>query len=337
MLSRRIRHWFRLVVAVCLSASAVQAAPTNQGTQPKPRTVAGERLGEDAEISRATGLYDTGQYEACVDAFDHLLSPDEPRRLRSPAKVEAARTYHGACLIGVGRTTDAERVFKEAILENPQMKAPDGLLFPEAVVELFLRVHESMLDEIRRAEQKRMQDAEVRANREQRLRERERQRVEQLVAFAEKESVVETHNRWIASIPYGVGQFQNGSSGLGWLFLVSETALSGLLVGSVYTQVYYQSKSAELAKTQEERNAGIRSATALQTISGYGLLGVGAIGILEAHLSFVPEVRIERKRQLPEHLRLPNNRSLSAQPTLSLSIVPWTFGGSLGGAVVGAF
>jgi tetratricopeptide (TPR) repeat protein len=310
------------------------AAPTDGGGQSKSRSGGGEHLGEDAELARATGLYDTGQYEACVDAFDHLLDPEEPRRLRSSAKIEMARTYHGACLIGVGRTTDAERVFRDAILENPQMKAPDGLLFPEAVVELFLRVRESMLDEIRRAEQKRMQDAEARANREQQLRALERQRVEQLVAIAEKESVVEIHSRWIASVPFGVGQFQNGNAGLGWFFLVGETAMAGLLAGSIYAQAYYLAAE---ARRPELSDAPIHATRTLQTIGGYGLLGLGILGIAEAHLSFVPEVRLERKRDLPEQLRLPKTSPPPQPPVLSLSIVPWATHDSTGAAVVGAF
>jgi hypothetical protein len=333
MLFRRIRHWFGLVVAVCSSALSAWAAPTDQAAQAKPRAVAGEHLGEDAEVSRATGLYDTGQYEACVDAFEHLLDPEGTRRLRSPARIETARTYLGACMIGVGRTTDAERVFREAILENPQMKAPDGLMFPESVVELFLRVHESMLDEIRRAERTRMKDAEARANHEQQLRELERQRVEQLVAIAEKESVVEVHSRWIASIPFGVGQFQNGDRGLGWLFLVSETAMAGLLAGSIYGQAYYQVRSDELNHNQE----GLQTARTLQTVGGYGLIGVGLVGILEAHLSFVPEVRLERKRDLPVQLRLPSKRPAVVKSKLSLSILPWTTRDAFGGTLVGAF
>jgi len=301
MLSRRIRHWFRLLVAAYLGACPAWAAPIDRIGATKGNAIGREQLGEDAELSRATGLYDSGQYAACVDAFTHLLDRDQPRRLRSPAKIETASTYHGACLIGVGRTTDAERVFREAILENPQMKAPDGLLFPEAVVELFLRVHESMLDEIRRAEQKRMQDAESRANREQQLREQERHRVEQLVSIAESETVVEVHNRWVASLPFGVGQFQNGDRGLGWLLLLTETAMVGTLAGSLYAESYYL---AATSKTFEQRNAGVHAAILLQTISGYTLLGACLVGITEAHLAFVPEVHRERKRDLPSHLKL---------------------------------
>lgn len=336
MFSRRTRHWLRLTVAICIAASSSWAAPSGTLAQLPAKNASGESLGEEAELARATSLYDSGQYSACVDAFDRLLNPEQPRRLHSASIVENARVYHGACLIGVGRTTDAERVFREAILENPQMKTPDGLLFPESVVELFLRVREAMLDEIRRAEQKRMQDAEARANREQLLRVRERLRVEQLVAIAEKEIVIEQHQRWIATIPFGVGQFQNGSTGLGWAFLLSQTAMSGLLAGSLYMDAYYRSKSVDPSFDLDALNTGKRTARTLQMIGGYGLIGLAVVGIAEAQLSFVPERRSERKRQLPEHLKDPQTKANSRALGPSVTFTPWTGTGSSGSIVGGA-
>lgn len=337
MLSRRTRQWFRLVGAIHLMTWSSWGAPTNKETTTKPKTAAGDQLSEDAALVRATGLYDTGQYAACVDAFERLLGTDEPRRLRSAAKIEVARVYRAACLIGVGRTTDAERVFRDAILENPQMKAPDSLLFPEAVVEVFLRVRESMLDEIRRAELKRMQDAEARAVREQQLREQERKRMEQLVALAEMETVIERRSRLVASIPFGVGQFQNGNGGLGWFFLTTETGALGLLVGSLYMQAYYQTKEDDPRFTLDDLNSGTRTARTLQTASFYSLLGLGFLGIAEAHWSFVPERHWVRKRQLPAALRPAPPKVQPQQPSISLNLAPIAAPSIAGAALFGRF
>lgn len=337
MLSRRTRQWFGLVGAIHLMTWSSWGAPTNKETTTKPKTAAGDQLSEDAALVRATGLYDTGQYSACVDAFERLLGTDEPRRLRNAAKIEVARVYRAACLIGVGRTTDAERVFREAILENPQMKAPDSLLFPEAVVEVFLRVRESMLDEIRRAELKRMQDAEARAVREQQLREQERKRMEQLIALAEIETVIERRSRLVASIPFGVGQFQNGNEGLGWFFLTTETAALGLLVGSVYMQAYYQTKEDDPRFTLDDLNAGTRTARILQTASFYSLLGLGLFGIAEAHWAFAPERRSERKRELPAALRPIPPKAQPQQPSVSLNLAPIAAPSIAGAALFGRF
>ncbi|MGC4069887.1 MAG: hypothetical protein QM784_35565 [Polyangiaceae bacterium] len=258
-------------------------------------------------MRRAISLYDSGQYELCVDTFQQLLDPEEPTRLRSPSKIETARVYYGVCLIGVGRTLEAEAVFRQAILENPQMKTPDSLLFPEAVVELFLRVRESMLDEIRKAEQKRLKDAEIRAAREAELRRREAARVATLMKLAETESVVEPRSRYLAFVPFGVGQFHNRNTGLGWFFLGSETAATAVLVSSLYMSAWYGSKTDDPGTTPQrlrDLGAAQRNAYWVSAASGWALLGISLAGILEANLAFTPEVRTERPRKLPKELQL---------------------------------
>ena len=49
-------------------------------------------------------------------------------------------------------------------------------------------------------------------------------------------------------------------------------------------------------------------------ISSWSFLGVAALGVLEAQLSFVPEFRDTRKKALPADLRRPNDA-----PALSLT------------------
>ena len=46
-----------------------------------------------------------------------------------------------------------------------------------------------------------------------------------LEELAGTETVVERHSRWLALVPFGVGQFQNGQTADGWLFLVGEGLL----------------------------------------------------------------------------------------------------------------
>lgn len=50
-------------------------------------------------------------------------------------------------------------------------------------------------------------------------------REQQLEKLAREESLVASNSRYIATIPFGVGQFQNGDEAVGALFLVSETLL----------------------------------------------------------------------------------------------------------------
>lgn len=328
--------WLQLSL-VASSMLSLRAAQVRAEPDDKTAAVQPDRLGEEGELRRAISLYDSGQYDACVDAFQELLEPEGARRLRSPSKIESAGVYYGSCLIGVGRTLEAEAVFRRAILDNPQMKTPDSLLFPEAVVELFLRVRESMMDEIRRAEQKRMQDAEARASREIDLRQREMVRVEQLMKLAENETVIERHTRWLTLVPFGTGQFQNGNRGLGWFFLASETAVTSLFISSMYLSAWYSSKNVDGVPSERRRelSAARENAYLVGTFSGWGLFGLLTAGLVEANVTFVPETKLVRPRQLPKELRQlgPGKRP---GPALSLTIAPLSCGGWTG-SVIGSF
>lgn len=293
---------------------------------PSPTPVAtSEGLGEEGRLRRAVSLYDAGQYELCVDAFVSLLDPAESTRFRSPSKIETAQIYHGACLIGVGRTLDAEAVFRQAIAENPQMKTPDSLLFPEAVVELFLRVRESMLDEIRKSELKRLKDAEARVAREQDAHAAERRRVATLAKLASEESVVEVRSRPLAFLPFGVGQFQNQQKGLGFAFLGSEAAATAVLVTSLYMTAWYGAKAQTRGLSGDairEYSAKQQDAYLVSTVSGWTLVGLSLTGIIEANLSFVPEVKRTRQRPLKELPEGEASPQKSGRPGWSVAFVP---------------
>jgi len=318
-----IRPVANLSVIVVLGLYSGSAAAKPEGEKDDRTESPG--LGEEGELRKAISLYDTGQYEQCVDAFQLLLDSEEKRRLRSPSKIETAQVYHGSCLIGVGRTLEAEAIFRRAILENPQMKTPDSLLFPESVVELFLRVRESMLDEIRKSEQKRMKDAEDRANREQELRSTERTRVEQLTKLASQEVVVERRERYLAFVPFGVGQFQNKQDGLGWLFLGSEAAALAVLGSSLYMTAWYGAKSSDLsASVQQLRDYSTaqHNAYVVSTIGGWSFVGLAVLGIVEANLSFRPETPRTRQRELPQPYKPLEPVKRATMPSFSVGLLP---------------
>jgi hypothetical protein len=310
-----------LVALFSRTPSAYADTSETKESKPSPK----EGLSEEGLLRIAISLYDTGRYETCVDEFQTLLDPEESRRLRSPTKIETARVYHGACLIGVGRTLEAETVFRQAILDNPQMKTPDSLLFPEAVVELFLRVRESMLDEIRKAELKRLHDAEARATHEQFLRKLEKERILQLLRLASTTSVVERKERWVTFVPYGGGQFQNGNRGLGWFFLGTEAAVTSVFVTSLYLTAFYGSKTDETGVTRQrlaELSASQKNAYLASAISGWALLGLGIVGIVEANLAFTPEIHRSVPRTLPPKLRELRGEPKTPRESMTLSVQP---------------
>lgn len=277
-------------------------------------------LTDEGELAKVVGLYEAGKYGECANSLTPLLDQKSDARLRERPVIESARIYLAACLIGSGRPEAADEPLRAAIRENMQMKAPDSLLFPPPVVERFLQVRQSLYDEIRQAEAERLRQA--REGVERRL-ERERvemERVLELERLANSELIVTRNRRWVGFVPFGVGQFQNGNHGLGWVFLTSEAVLGATALTALGVFTHFQAESSRLKNP--DNNAVVDAWYTLFEVSSYSFLAVAALGIAEGQLSFVPEFRELRPRVLPPKLR----RAAQLRPQ---------FGIAPGGALLG--
>jgi hypothetical protein len=258
-------------------------------------------LSDEAELARVLSLYQAGKYSECASEFSALLARDGARRLRDREVIENARIYQAACFIGAGKPELADEPLRAAIRENMQMKPPDSLMFPPPVVERFLRVRQSLYEEIKRAEEKRValarRASEVQAAREA----EENARVAELERLASREVVVVRNRRLVALVPFGVGQFQNGDEGLGWVFLTSEAALAATALTSLGMQTYLSLEASRLRNP--DNNSVLKTWSTLLNVSSYALFAVATAGIVQAQVSFVPEMREERYRPLPARLR----------------------------------
>ena len=261
------------------------------------------RLNDRAELARVVSLYEAGKYGECASALNPLLNGESAHPFHDFDVIESARIYHAACLIGSGQTQQADEPLRAAIRQNPQMKPPDSLVFPPQVIDRFLRVRETMFDVIRKAEDERVKRAqEVAAQQEARAK-RERERVAGLERLAQEETVITPRTRWFALVPFGVGQFQNEDKPLGFVFLTTEILLAATTLTALGVETHLVLARSELDKADPSNETRINNWKTAFDYSSYAWLGVSLIGILEAQLSFVPEQRQVRKRNLPPHLR----------------------------------
>ncbi|MEO6603058.1 MAG: hypothetical protein ABIQ16_24445 [Polyangiaceae bacterium] len=288
------------------------------------------RLNDTAELARVVSLYEAGKYGACADSFHNLLSSEGAHPLHEPDVIESARIYHAACLIGSGRNQLADEPLRAAIRQNPQMKAPDSLVFPPQVIDRFLRVRETMFDVIRKAEDERVRRAQqVATQQEERVR-KERVRVAALERLAQQETVITPKTRWLALVPFGVGQFQNGEKSLGYVFLTSEILLAASTLVTLGVETHLVLATSQADKPKQSINVTSADWKTALEYSSYAWLGVTVIGIVEAQLAFVPEQRQIRSRALPPELR-PETSGLRIIP----NAMPVPGGAVLG--VVGRF
>jgi hypothetical protein len=309
-------------------------APTGGETQRKPD----DRLSDEAELARVVGLYEAGKYRECSEQIEHLLDPIGKAPLRQPAIVENARVYWSACLLGAGAgDAAAEAPLRAAIHENPQMKPPDSLVFPQPVVQRFLKVRDSLVNEIRAAEQARIEQAQAEARQRERRLELERTRTRALEQLAQQESVVVQNRRVLAFVPFGVGQLQNRQEALGYTLMASEVLLGGFSIAAVAVQSQLAATAEQQRRegrfVDEEQQQSQQSAWGYaRTISFWGFAALALGGVLQANLEYVPEFRETRKRPLPPELETPSPRKAA-----SLMYLPYADAHGAGLNVVGSF
>jgi hypothetical protein len=302
--------------AVLVSALVLGGGGVASAAPPHPARGEGKpaRMSDEAELAQAVGLFEAGKYAQCADDLAVLLDPKSREPLRDPVVIATARIYHASCLIGGGRTAEADKPLRDAILTDPQMKPPDPLVFPGPVVERFLRVRDTLHEEIRKAEQTKVDRARREAEQRARKAREQDQRVRALEEMASREVVIVRNRRWLALIPFGVGQFQNGNPELGWVFLTSEIALGATALTALAMQTHFTLEAHEVQNP--DNNALLKTWNTLLDVSAWAFVGVAALGITEAQLSFVPERREERKRPIPPSLRRKETSTVQVLPNL---------------------
>ncbi len=301
------------------AASAPAPAASTPPATPAPADVE-VRLSDEAELQRVVGLYEAGKYEECAHELDRLLNPDGKRPISRSEVRETARIYHAACLIGSGQFERADKPLEDAINENPSMGAPDSLIFPKPVVQRFLLVQQRKREKIQKEEQDRFKEAQRQAALQKARERAEALRVRQLEELAGREVIVTQNRRWIAAVPFGAGQFQNGDRGLGWVFLGSEVLTLGAALTSLAVATQIDAQAAEFQNEGKETDAEDRKKAwhLAGTISSWAFISLAAIGITEAQVSFVPEKREIRRRALPPPPQVPSpSGKLEVSPSVA--------------------
>jgi hypothetical protein len=165
-------------------------------------------------------------------------------------------------------------------------------------------------------------DGGRRRAREEADRKRETERVAKLERLAGEETVREPRNRFVAFIPFGAGQFQNGDTTLGWVFLGAESAL--VVLGTAVVPFYIAERNAMNASYDPALEPdATRRATAhrdnalrlqLVNLVSFGLFAATAItGIVQANVVFVPE-KVKTQKRDPRILEPPPEPQHNGNP-----------------------
>jgi hypothetical protein len=202
-------------------------------------------------------------------------------------------------------------------MEDPDYDI-DPVACPGAVVEKFQQVQAQVTTELAQKEA-------LDAARQQRERAGEveelilqQQRLQALEELAANETVEKVNSRWIAALPFGIGQFQNESRKLGIMFAVTESAF---LAASIATFIGHNSlRDENPAPSEIERAQRVERALRIGNwVSVGAFLSFAIAGVTEAEVRFKPVIRTTRKRELPDELKSPQTSRPEIQFQLGLT------------------
>ena len=307
--------------------------------------LAGSARADDAQqFELAKTRFEAGQYEEAAARFAAMLDPaiapcekgpsdpgGKPCRITEPDLIERARGLAAASLVALQRFAEADAHIEQLLLANPAF-VPNPAVFQPEVIDRFTAVRARVRAQLEAAA-KRKADAERAARlKAEQTREEGRRWIAELTRLAAQERVTEPRSRWIAAIPLGVGQFQNGDAGLGWAFLISEAVTGAASIASAVVLAGYEgvdvtAKTAPGAPGQvqssvdiDQLNSQIDTAALVNRISFGAFATLAVAGIVHAQVTFVPERTTYRNRPVP-----PPPPSLSVGP--AVSVVPGVPGG----------
>jgi hypothetical protein len=255
-----------------------------------------------SDLEKAHSAYVAHKY-ADAEARLRALLDEKTHPLTDPDSIADARMYLGAVLVAEGKKEEAGDVFEQLVLDKPDYE-PDSLRVLLDAINAFIDARTRLRDRLAALQREQVQKQQALRQKQQEDQIKAATRLALLEQLASTEVVTERHSRWLALLPFGAGQFQNGQETLGWVFLSGETILGVTSIGGVAIALSEQVQANDAFARRDlpeaisfERRAQIAAIVADWFAAGFFAAAVG--GIVHAQLTFVPERIQTRKREIP--------------------------------------
>jgi hypothetical protein len=255
-----------------------------------------------SDLEKAHNAYVAHKYDDAAARLRALLDPNAGT-LKDADNIADARMYLGASLLAQNKKADAEQVFEQLLRDKPDYQ-PDSLRVTLQAIDALIDVRSRMREELASIQAERVRQAQEQKAKLDAERQKAVLRLAMLEKLASEETVIETNSRWLALIPFGVGQFQNRQTALGWTFLATESLL---IVGSAVSQLVMiynvnqmNAAAASGSTTAQGYHDRAEEAYIATDIFTAGFAVVALAGIIHAQATFVPEHVTVRERPLPQ-------------------------------------
>ena len=291
------------------------------------------------DFEQALNAYRTAEYPLAVARFRSLLEREPPP---SRAIREECLQYLGAALLFQGESNEASAAFEDLLVHEPDWELDEGV-FPTPILDAFRVVKNRMRERLEALRQAELAAAEM--ERQARM-EQYRLRLGSLGEALEPRYLVHDENDrslFLAFVPFGVGQFQNGHDAKGWTLFGIEAGLFAANAWTFLAWDWYTRETADRNASFERRQQAADFANGYK-IASWAILGallatmVG--GIIDALVYYddTSAWRLLEPDEIPEDLRLPVRRpeeflpppedSVPAEdtggaPPVSLSLTWW--------------
>jgi len=269
------------------------------------------RADDAQELELAKNRFNAGQYEEAHQQFERLLQPSLPPcdkgqsgacRLTDADLIERTRVLDAASLMALTRPALADAQIEAVLRQNPAY-APSPALFPQEVVDRFTEVRGRLREDLDKVAEQQAHEALKRRLADQQSRDAQEKWIAELHRLAGQERRIDVNSRWVALIPFGVGQYQNGDTRLGALFTTTGVLLAASLVTSGVVAQSYAGFDRTLCTSREclaDVESKFTTASLLNHVSFGALLGVAVAGIVQSQIAFVPERVTAIPRPIPQ-------------------------------------
>lgn len=243
------------------------------------------RSDEFDEFIHAKSAFDAGEYGEAVARFDQLLASG----LSNPALVIECHKLIGISYLFVKNREKAEYHFAELLTLSPN-QVLDPMIFPIEVVDFFLEIKEKNKERLTALQQARIEEGKREKAAEEARRKAEFEKLRRNVYL---EKTRRENSLFVALMPLGAGQFQNGDTIKGVIFLGGELLLSAAATTTYILHETLRPQSKEPFSSSKQRDEYTRLEMIYRVanrVSIAGLAVLAAAGIVDSLYDYESEV-----------------------------------------------